>query len=96
MSNGNPVETCRIFGTRVTNVTKNIAATPCGPGGDYDAFRDEDDFYKVSRGLRSVLGAKPLSDEVRGRVREWLSEQRRSEDCPLISSAVLRNCGASV
>jgi len=101
MTNGEQVRECPVFGTQVTDVTDQIAATPCDEGGDYIALEAEDGcYYRVSRSLEAVLGEKPLSEPEKGRVREWLRRQRRREDqegkCPKIVHDVLRDCGVTL
>ena len=57
---------CPVFGTSVTYVTDQIAATPCGVGGDYIALQDGDQFYRVSQNAVAALVAAPLDEAASG------------------------------
>ena len=56
------IRNCPIFGTPVTDVTKQVAATPCGSGGDYVALQDRDGYYCISGSVLSLIRANPLND----------------------------------
>ena len=84
---------CPVFGTSVTDVTEQIAATPCGVGGDYIALQDGDQFYRVSRNAVANLVEAPLDEAARGRMREWLDEEwNEGNRCPEITTNRLDHC----
>ena len=84
---------CPVFGTSVTDVSDQIAATPCGVGGDYIALQDGDQFYRVSQSAVAALVAAPLDEGARGRMREWLDEEwKKGRRCPEITTERFDHC----
>ena len=89
-----PFDTCPVFGTPITDVTDQIAATPCGPGGDYYALQDSaGSYYRIPGTVLNSTTKDQLTAASRKCLREWLRGKRESGDeCPMITDIEIQRC----